>query len=108
MTNFKNLHFTQKFSLFIPVLFIGSIFLINFINRFQYSPDLHWIYAYGEIAFIVLILGSLLWSFVNFLILIDKSIKMKKRLLWIFIDLSPILFVIIMLTYKWLRDMYRY
>jgi hypothetical protein len=63
------------------------------------NRNLRWIYESGKLISFGLFFGSLFWSLVNSIMLINESkYEWKKRLIWVFISALPILYFVIMMT----------
>ncbi|MDT0644975.1 hypothetical protein RM553_19235 [Zunongwangia sp. F363] len=79
-------------STLIIVTFVTGIMLGFYVQRFRIS-DYRWIYQYGSYLNLVMVFGSISYSFYHALVIItDKKITPKKKLLWILIGSIPFLY----------------
>jgi hypothetical protein len=55
----------QKFAIIIPGIFISTLIISSFVERFRVNPNLRWIYEYGKYLSLSIGYGSVVWSIVN-------------------------------------------
>lgn len=97
MTNIR-LNKLEKFAIIICGLCIGGMIIGQISGKFRFS-ELRIIYQICWISCYVLVLSSFVWSGANaVLILQQKNYNLKRRLIWAFISLLPILYFTLMMT----------
>ena len=92
ISKIRLLHWTKKIALFVLVLFL--IFTIIARIKEQYRGTFY--YQYLSLFSLFGFLGSVIWSFVNSILMYKEiNIKLRKNILWFIISLIPFLFLVI-------------
>lgn len=64
----------------------------NYVQRFRGS-DYRWIYQYGSYLNLLMVLGSIGWSFLHPIIIwSERKTEWRKNLIWILIGFTPFLY----------------
>ncbi|SNR14719.1 membrane protein of unknown function [Tenacibaculum jejuense] len=78
---------------------LSGILIGNYVQRFRIS-EYRWIYQYGSLLNIVMVLGSSFWSFLHSLLVwSDYKMESRKHLIWIITGMIPFLYFTILMTY---------
>lgn len=86
---------------FLPFL----AFLISDLTRYYRYSDLRYIYSTGVLAVYFLWGASFALGLINVVIILSKEKKLAYKLLWCFVSLLPIIYLVIMLAFVFLRDL---
>ncbi|WP_442264561.1 hypothetical protein ACSIGC_09350 [Tenacibaculum sp. ZS6-P6] len=89
----------KRTAILIVGICLSGILIGNYVQRFRISEH-RWIYQYGSLLNIVMVLGSSFWSFLHpLLVWSDYKMESKKHLIWIIIGMIPFLYFTILMTY---------
>ncbi len=88
-------------SILIIVICLTGILIGIYVQRFRIS-DYRWIYQYGSYLNMIMVLGSVGWSFFHPLIIwserkLDWKSEWKKKVIWVTIGLIPFLYFGVMM-----------
>lgn len=83
------------------ILIVGicltGLLIGNYVQRFRIT-EYRWIYQYGSYLNLIMVVGSLCWSFVHPLIVWSfTKPAWKKHLIWIIVGLLPLIYFITMM-----------
>lgn len=85
----------KLYSIIICILFIIGILIGRFSEIFRFNFDQHWIYEYGNYLSYLIIFGSVIWSIINALRILNRfRYRLKNKIIWILISLLPILYIL--------------
>lgn len=85
----------KKSSFLIIGICIMGMLIGSYVQRFRVS-DYRWVYQYGSYLNMIMVLGSLTWSFAHPLFVwMERKSEWKKSLIWILIGLIPVLYFLI-------------
>ena len=88
----SKLHLTKKIAIIIFVIFIISAFVGNIKEHFRGTPY----YVYLGMFSLIGVLGSVLWSFVNSVLMYKEiNIKSKPNIYWLIFSAIPFLYFFI-------------
>lgn len=90
-------------AILIILTYLIALLIGIYVERFRFS-NYRWVYVYGSYLKLILIFGSLTWSFFHPLIIwserkLDWKTTWKKQLIWIVVGLVPLLYFTIMMFY---------
>jgi hypothetical protein len=105
ITTKKHLSLSQKFAMVIPVIFILSVTVKSYVERFRASVELRHIYEYGSMISLDISLLSVALSFANSIfILVNLKMKINYKIFWLLLSASPFLYFTIMMTIAMLTN----
>lgn len=83
--------------------FLTGILIGNYVQRFRIS-EYRCIYQYGSYLNLIMVVGSLFWSFIHPLAVWSYTKpEWKKHLIWIIVGLLPLIFFITMMIIAEIR-----
>ena len=97
----SKLHWSKKIAIIIFIIFILSAFVGNIKEHFRGTPY----YYYLGMTFLVTFLGSILWSFINSILMFkETNVKSKTDIFWLIFSAIPFLYffvsIIIVFLFK--------
>lgn len=92
MSKFRLLHWTQKIAFLVLVLFLITAIIARI--KEQYRGTFY--YQYLSLFSLLGFFGSVVWSFVNSLLMFKEiNIKLRNNILWFIISIIPFLFLVV-------------
>jgi hypothetical protein len=91
----QNINWTKKSGILIIGICLSAMLLKYLVEPYRGT----WIYQYGNLTFLLVFYGGILWSIINTILLISKhKSDLKNNLIWIFLSAIPFLYIGIMMT----------